>query len=489
MKATSPRTLHWRSLTLLPLWLLALLFLPQQSAWSQAPQLPDFTQLVKHVSPTVVNISTVQHSGPSQPSLQMEIPGLPPELNEFFRRYLEKQSPPGGRQGDPHHPPEHDAESLGAGFIISPDGYILTNHHVVADADQIIVRLNDRRELEARVIGSDKRSDIALIKIDADNLPIVRIGSSASLQVGEWVLAIGAPFGFERSATAGIVSALGRSLPSGNYVPFIQTDVAINPGNSGGPLFNLKGEVVGINSQIYSRSGGYMGLSFAVPIDVAMETVKQLRDHGHVTRGYLGVLIQDVNRDLAESFGMDKPEGALVSQVLADGPADLAGIQVGDIILHFNNETVINAAALPPKVGRTGVGSDSKVEVIRNGKTVVLQVKLGELPEEPGFASAAGTAQSERNRLGLAVSPLSDEQREASEVSEGGVLITRLTPDGAASRAGAQTGDVILMLNGKRISTVQQYHRLVKQLPASKAVPMLVQRSGSPLFLPVRVPE
>lgn len=489
MNASYPRAPHWPIVRLQPLMLLALLLLPPQAAWAQAPQLPDFTQLIEQVGPAVVNISTVQHSDSGAQSSQLEIPGLPPELNEFFRRYLEKQSPPGRPHGAPRRLPDPDAESLGAGFIISADGYILTNHHVVADADQIIVRLNDRRELEARIIGSDKRSDIALIKIDADNLPIVRIGKSASLQVGEWVLAIGAPFGFERSATVGIVSAMGRALPSGNYVPFIQTDVAINPGNSGGPLFNLKGEVVGVNSQIYSRTGGYMGLSFAVPIDVAMETVNQLRDHGHVTRGYLGVLIQDVDRGLAESFGMDKPEGALVSRVLADGPAGTAGIQVGDIIIQFNKESVINSAALPPMVGRTDVGSNTDVEVIRNGKRVVLQVKLGELPEEPGFSSAAGTAQSRHNRLGLAVSPLTNEQRETTAVNEGGVLVTRLTPDGAASRAGVISGDVILMLNGTQIHSVQQYHQLVERLPAGKAVPMLVQRSGSPLFLPVRVPE
>ena len=489
MNVTTPCSRHWRYARLLPLLLLTLLVLPLRPAWSQGPQLPDFTQLIKQVGPAVVNISTMQHGAPADDEPQIAIPGLPPELNEFFRRYLEKHSPHGSRPGDPHHPQQPDSESLGAGFIISPDGYILTNHHVVADADQIIVRLYDRRELEARIIGSDKRSDIALIKIDADNLPVVRIGHSATLQVGEWVLAIGAPFGFERSATVGIVSAMGRALPHGNYVPFIQTDVAINPGNSGGPLFNLKGEVVGVNSQIYSRTGGYMGLSFAVPIDVAMETVNQLRDHGHVTRGYLGVLIQDVDRGLAESFGMDKPEGALVSRVLTDGPAGKAGIRVGDIIIHFNNEAVINSAALPPMVGRTSVGSNTRVEVIRNGKHVVLHVSLGELPEEPGFASAAGTAQSNPNRLGLAVSPLSDQQREATGVSAGGVLITRLTPEGAASRAGAMTGDVILMLNGKQVSDAQQYHHLVQRLPAGKAVPMLVQRGGSPLFLPVRVPE
>jgi len=453
-----------------------------------ANQLPDFTELVKKVGPTVVNIATEQSSRRHKIERQLDIPGLPPELQELLKRYLEQQQGGHGRKADPGLP-DFDSASLGAGFIISKDGYILTNHHVVSNADRIIVRLYDRRELDAEVIGSDKRSDVALIKVEADDLPVAKIGSSADLKVGEWVMAIGTPFGFERSATVGIVSAMGRSLPNGNYVPFIQTDVAINPGNSGGPLFNLDGEVIGVNSQIYSRTGGYMGLSFSIPIDVAMNAINQLRDHGHVTRGYLGVLIQDVDRDLAESFGMNKPEGALVSRVLADGPADKAGIRVGDVIIAFNDQAVPGSSALPPMVGRTEVGSSGSLGVMRDGKRLDLAVKLGELPEEPGFTSASATGKSRDNRLGLAVSPLSDKQREATEVAEGGVLVTRVTAGGAAAKTGIKEGDVLLRIGHAPIRDTHDFTRLVRELPAGKSVPVLVQRGGGPTFLPLRVPK
>ncbi|MGD2112551.1 MAG: Do family serine endopeptidase, partial [Gammaproteobacteria bacterium] len=318
----------------------------------QAGQLPSFTGLVKDASPAVVNISTSQKVRTGMPQLPegFEIPDLPEDspFGELFKYFFDH-----GDEGDPGF---HDAKSLGSGFIISKDGYILTNYHVVNEADEVIVRLSDRRELKAEVIGEDKRSDIALVKIEAHDLPVVKIGRSRDLEVGEWVLAIGSPFGFDLSATAGIVSAKGRSLPRENYVPFIQTDVAINPGNSGGPLFNQNGEVVGVNSQIYSRTGGYMGLSFAIPIEVAMDVVEQLKTKGHVSRGWLGVLIQDVTLDLAESFGMKKPRGALVAKVLPDSPAQAAGIKVGDVIVEFNNREVINSANLPPIVGSSQVG-------------------------------------------------------------------------------------------------------------------------------------
>ena len=468
------------------IWVLMALLTAAFSAG--AGSLPDFTELVKQAGPAVVNISTVQKPVSSRGETHpfRGIPGLPDELNELFRRYLEQQ------QGDTPHddnPKGFDAESLGSGFIISSDGLILTNHHVIEGADQVIVRLHDRRELDAEVIGSDPRSDIALIKIDAGELPTARIGSSADIEVGEWVLAIGTPFGFERSATVGIISALGRNLPSGNYVPFIQTDVAINPGNSGGPLFNLDGEVVGVNSQIYSRTGGYMGLSFAIPIDIAMEVVQQLRDSGHVTRGYLGVLIQDVDRDLAESFGMDKPEGALVSRVMADGPAERAGLRVGDIIIRFNGRTVISSAALPPMVGRIPVGDTATIEVIRNGKHIELQASLAELPDTIGLAGARKPAKQRDGRLGLSVSTLDDKQREEAQIGDGGVWVRKVTPGSAAARAGVEPGDIVLLLNQRTVTDVRQFKRLVKGLPGGKSVPLLVQRGDGPLFLPLRVPK
>ncbi|MGI9332848.1 MAG: Do family serine endopeptidase, partial [Gammaproteobacteria bacterium] len=343
---------------------------------ASAQRLPDFTELVERSAEAVVNISTTQKRRATNPLNRpegIEIPDLPEgsPFNEFFRRFFGE----GAEE-------EYRTPSQGSGFVISDDGYIVSNNHVIRDADQVIVRLSDRREFKAEVIGGDDRSDIALLKIDATGLPVVNVGSGYNVKVGEWVLAIGSPFGFEHSATAGIVSATGRSLPRENYVPFIQTDVAINPGNSGGPLFNLEGEVVGVNSQIFSRTGGFMGLSFAIPIDVAMDVADQLRTKGRVSRGWLGVLIQDVTRELAESFGMNKPEGALIAKVLEDSPADEAGFEVGDVVLSFNDQPVGESSDLPPIVGRTRVGARVPVEILRDGESKILHVLTAELPEE-----------------------------------------------------------------------------------------------------------
>lgn len=308
-------------------------------------QLPEFTELVEQASPAVVNISTRQVI-PTQAAGMQQMPdleGLPPMFREFFERSIPQLPQQAPRQ--------RQAQSLGSGFIISADGYVLTNNHVVADADEIVVRLSDRSELEAKLVGADPRTDVALLKVEGKNLPTVKLGKSEALKVGEWVVAIGSPFGFDHSVTAGIVSAKGRSLPDENYVPFIQTDVAINPGNSGGPLFNLDGEVVGINSQIFTRSGGFMGLSFAIPIDVAMNVADQLKAEGKVSRGWLGVVIQEVNKDLAETFGLDKPAGALVAQVLENGPAAKGGLQVGDVILALDGQPILVSADLPHLVG------------------------------------------------------------------------------------------------------------------------------------------
>ena len=449
----------------------------------QAKQLlPDFTELVKESGAAVVNISTTQKVKTGMPQLPegMELPDLPEgsPFGELFKYFFDQEP---GSQG------YHDAMSLGSGFIISQDGYILTNYHVVNNADEIIVRLNDRRELRAEVIGSDKRSDVALVKIDAKDLPVVKIGSSTNLEVGEWVLAIGSPFGFDYSATVGIVSAKGRSLPSENYVPFIQTDVAINPGNSGGPLFNQDGAVVGMNSQIYSRTGGYMGLSFAIPIEVAMDVADQLKTSGRVSRGWLGVLIQDITKELAESFGMGQPHGALVAKVLPDSPAKAAGIRVGDVIVSFNGKAIDESATLPPIVGGTKVGVDIPVGIIRDRSQIEIKVKLGELPEETSTPTAEKSAVEKTSRLGVGVTNLTDEQKQELEL-DGGVFVQRVV-EGAASKAGISKGDVILSINNEPVKNTEQFDRLVDALPAGKSVAVLVQREGNPTFLAIRVPD
>lgn len=456
------------------------------SSWglAQAQQLPDFTQLVETASPAVVNISTTQKVSSPQLNLPpgLEIPDLPEgtPFGDWFRHFFGE---------GPNGPREFDAKSLGSGFIISPDGYLLTNYHVVKDADEVLVRLSDRRELAAQVVGSDPRSDLALLKIDAKDLPVVKTGSSSKLKVGEWVLAIGSPFGFEHSATAGIVSAKGRSLPRENYVPFIQTDVAINPGNSGGPLFNLDGEVVGINSQIYSRTGGFMGLSFAIPIEVAMDVAEQLKATGHVTRGWLGVLIQDVTRELAESFGMKAPEGALVAQVLPGSPAEKAGIKVGDVIVGFNGEEIIKSSDLPPLVGGTRIGEKVPLQVVRNGQSRNLTVVIATLPEEEALQATTGEPKSTADtRLGVEVTDLTEEQRKQLDLKQHGVVVTAVR-EGPASQAGVQRGDVILMINGVQIENSAQFKRLAAELPRGKSVPMLVQRRDGPTFLALKLPE
>jgi len=446
-----------------------------------ANHLPEFTDLVKATSAAVVNISTTQKVKTGMPQLPegFEMPEFPEDspFGELFKHFFER---------DDDTPSYRDSQSLGSGFVISADGYVLTNYHVVQNADEIIVRLSDRRELVAELVGEDKRSDVALLKIDASDLPVAKIGKSSDLEVGEWVLAIGSPFGFDHSATAGIVSAKGRSLPRENYVPFIQTDVAINPGNSGGPLFNQEGEVVGVNSQIYSRTGGYMGLSFAIPIEVAMDVVDQLKTTGKVSRGWLGVLIQDVTLDLAESFGMKQPRGALVAKVLPDSPAEDAGIRVGDVIVAFDSNAVTSSSSLPPIVGSTKVGVNIPVDVIRNGKQQVIKVKLGELPEDETQARKAEPEAEKVNRIGLGVVDLDKDQLAELEV-DGGVLVNRVV-NGAASKAGIREGDVILSIDNKPVKSAKQFQDLVRGLPEDKSVAVLLQRSGSPTFLAIKVP-
>src|SRR5471032_2835104 len=401
-----------------------------QAVTAQAAELPDFTQLVEQASPAVVNISTTQKLPDRKVSNQQmpDLEGLPPMLREFFERGMpQPRSPRGDRQ--------REAQSLGSGFIISPDGYILTNNHVIADADEILVRLADRSELKAKLIGTDPRSDVALLKIEGKDLPVLKLGKSQDLKAGQWVVAIGSPFGFDHTVTQGIVSAIGRSLPNENYVPFIQTDVPINPGNSGGPLFNLAGEVVGINSQIYTRSGGFMGVSFAIPIDVAMDVSNQLKNGGKVSRGWLGVVIQEVSKDLAESFGLEKPAGALVAQIQDDGPAAKGGLQVGDVILSMNGQPIVMSADLPHLVGALKAGGKANVEVIREGKRKNVELTVGAIPEEGKElgAQAKSGVEGSSNRLGVSVAELTDEQKKANDL-KGGVVIKDIQ-DGQIGRA------------------------------------------------------
>jgi serine protease Do len=432
--------------------------------------LPDFESIAAQEGPAVVNISV---SGTEKTGFS-GFQGLPQmDPNDPFYQFFHHFQVPAPQNSVPTH-------GLGSGFIVSPDGVILTNAHVVADADEVIVKLTDKREFKAKVIGIDKPSDVAVLKIDAKGLPTVKIGDPQNVRVGQWVVAIGSPFGFDNSVTAGIVSAKSRSLPDENYTPFLQTDVPINPGNSGGPLFNLNGEVIGINSQIYTKSGGYQGLSFSIPIDVAMKVEKQLIDHGRVSRGRLGVMIQGVNQDLARSFGLNKTAGALVSSVEKGSPAEKAGIEPGDVILKFNGKEVASSNDLPSMVADITPGSTAKVEVWRDGKIRDLSVNVGEMKiasaeETPGGGAKGG--------LGLEVRPLTPDERRQAQVGEG--LLVENVEAGPAAQAGIQSGDVILSVNGEKVGSVRKLRSLVAK--HKKDVALLVQRGSSKMFVPIQL--
>lgn len=452
-------------------------------AQAQVRDLPDFADLAEKQGIAVVNISATQvvrnHPRAGGFPFDEDDPAF-----EFFKRFGPRALP-----GIPNMPRQFENKSLGSGFILGPEGYILTNAHVVDSADEVIVKLNDQREFKAKVIGADKRTDVALIKIEANGLPSVRLGDPGKLRVGEWVVAIGSPFGFENSVTAGIVSAKGRSLPQENFVPFIQTDVAINPGNSGGPLFNLRGEVVGINSQIYSRSGGYQGIAFAIPIDVAMEVQSQLRASGKVQRGRLGVSIQEITKDLADSFGLGKQQGALVASVEKDSPADKAGLQVGDVILRFNDRTVAQSSDLPRMVGNTKPGSKASLHVWRNGAGRDLVVTVGEMPEELAAKNQRRGKPAEAaptNRLGLVLTEPSAEQKRQIGIRHG--LIVEEVRNG--SRNDLRQGDVILALIGKgmqhEIRTVEQFNGLLAKTDKDSNVTLLVKRGESQTFVTIK---
>jgi serine protease Do len=449
-------------------WLITSLVL-SVSVWTtaQSAELPDFTDLVEKSTPAVVNITTIVDGKPGSQT------PMPDEMRHFFKQFgVPDLAVPGNGRSSP-------VRGQGSGFIISSDGYILTNAHVVADADEVTVKLNDKREFRAKVIGSDKTTDIALIKIKADNLPQMSIGDPNQLKVGEWVLAIGEPFGFENSVSAGIVSAKGRALPKDNYVPFIQTDAAVNPGNSGGPLLNMRGEVVGINSQIVSRSGGYMGLSFAIPIDVAMNTAEQLKTNGKVSRGRLGVSIQEVDAELAESFGLKAPGGALVSVVEAGSPAEKAGVETSDIILKYDGKAIENSFDLPRLVGATKPNSKVQMTVWRRGKMHELTVQVGELAS----SKVATASDNKSDMAGLAVTPLNPSQRHQLGI-QSGVLVDEVR--GLAARAGIQAGDVIMAVGNVMVNSARDLAHAL-DVKGHKTLALLIRRGDSTSYIPLRL--
>ncbi|MCL4745251.1 MAG: DegQ family serine endoprotease [Burkholderiaceae bacterium] len=453
-------------------------------ASATAPGAPDFSQITARYGAAVVNISVsamkqAAEDADEAPAARRRGPrGIDPSdpWFEFFRRF---EGPNGGFQGQREMP----VRGQGSGFIVSADGLILTNAHVVRDATDVTVKLTDRREFQAKVLGSDPQTDVAVLRIDASNLPVVQLGSSRDLKVGEWVLAIGSPFGFENSVTAGVVSAKGRSLPDDSFVPFIQTDVAVNPGNSGGPLFNSRGEVIGINSQIYSRSGGYQGLSFAIPIDLAARIKDQIVATGKVRHARLGVAIQEVNQPLAESFKLDRPAGALVSNVATGGPADQAGLKTGDVILKFNAQPIVAAGDLPALIGQSSPGDKATLEVWRDAKREDLTVRLGDAGERRVRAAAAAAADeaSGKGKLGLALRPLQPQERRDAGVE--GLFIE--DSGGPSAAAGVQPGDVLVAVNGTPVRNTDEVRAAVAR--SDKSVALLIQREGSRIFIPVRV--
>lgn len=443
-----------------------------------ASGLPDFREIVRENSPAVVKIIVEQHSGKGGGSLSG-----PGQIPEELRRFFEFRGGP---------PPGQARMGLGSGFIISSDGYILTNNHVVDGADSVLVRMSDRREFNAEIVGTDPRSDLALLRIDASGLPMVKLAGNDELEVGEWVLAIGSPFGLDYSVSAGIVSAKGRSLPTErneNYVPFIQTDVAINPGNSGGPLFNLDGEVVGVNSQIFTRSGGSIGLSFAVPVSVVRNVVEQLKENGRVTRGWLGVTIQDVDKNLAESFGLKRPSGALVAEVSPDSPAARAGLHSGDIIVTFDGRDIPTSGSLPHVVGLVSPGSVVELEIVRNKVHQTIKVEVGGLDADESYSLSAGKTDNNRGgRLGMHVETLPAESLERFGIN-GGVVVRSVSPGSVAAEAGIRVGDVITLIDTTPVKSTEALERAVDALKGGHSVPLRLIRRGSPLFIGLKVPD
>ena len=448
-----------------------------QASASAPAGMPDFAQIARRHGAAVVNISVVGKAGADDgaQAASRRAPGIDPDdpFSEFFKRFQMPDAPGGERQ--------MPARGQGSGFIVSADGLVLTNAHVVKDAQRVTVKLTDRREFVARVLGSDPKTDVAVLRIEAKDLPVVPLGSARDLQVGEWVLAIGAPFGFENSVTAGVVSAKGRSLPDDSFVPFIQTDVAVNPGNSGGPLFNARGEVVGINSQIYSHTGGYQGLSFAIPMETVLKVKDQIVAHGKASHARLGVAVQEINQTLAESFRLDKPEGALVSSVEAGGPADQAGLKVGDVIRQVDGQAIVASGDLPAYIGQAVPGAQVRLDVWRDGKGLALNAKLGDAADKSAKTAQAQT-KADQGRLGLALRPLVPQERRDAGV-ESGLLVEDAR--GPAALAGVQQGDVLLSINGEPVRSVDQVKALLGK--SSPSLALLIQRDGDRIFVPVRL--
>ena len=455
-------------------------FLVAQNLAFSSNNLPDFTKLVEENNASIVNISTSREGNLPKNHPQLEND----ELNKFFERFF----------GDklPNAPRQRNTQSLGSGFIYSSDGYIVTNHHVIKNAKKIIVKLNNKTELTAKVVGSDEQSDIALLKVKAKNLQPVKIGNSEDIKVGQWVLAIGSPFGFESTVTAGIVSAKGRSLPNGNYVPFIQTDVAINPGNSGGPLFDLSGKVVGVNAQIFTRSGGFMGLSFAIPIHVAEDVINQLKKNGKVVRGWLGVYIQEVTDNLAKSFGMKKPMGALISKIIPDGPAEKSDLKVGDIILEFNNKKILNSSDLPPIVGSSKVGKRVDVKVLRSGKEMTIKFKVGKLPDQMQIQAKSDNSEPNKksniNILGMDITNITSEMKKNLKLKDtNGVFVKKVIKEPAVS-ASLAAGDIIKQIAGVNVIDVNQFQKVVSRLTKGNFVSLLVRKANnSSVYLAIKI--
>lgn len=450
-----------------------------------AKELPDFTELAEKQSPVVVNISSIQKNRANQ---MMQGSPEDEQMQEFFKRFgipVPPGMPPQNGRGQQANP-EKQVYATGSGFIVSGDGYILTNAHVVKDADEVMVKLNDKREFKAKVIGIDLRTDVAVLKVNATNLPKVSIGNPDTIKVGEWVAAIGAPFGLENTMTVGIVSAKGRALPQENFVPFIQTDVAINPGNSGGPLFNLKGEVIGINSQIYSRTGGYMGLSFAIPINVAMDVMNQLKANGKVIRGWLGIAIQEVTKELSESFGMKNTNGALVAGIEKGAPAEKGGLQPGDVITKFDGKVIESSSDLPKAVGNTKPGRTVVAEVFRKGSVKTLNLTVGEMPSDQAevIANNKTPEKADVNRLGLVLKEAPPQQRKKMNGKKGLLVVDA---QGSAASAGIRRGDIVLALNNSEVESADAFAKEVATIPNGKTVALLILRNDETLYVPVKI--
>lgn len=447
-------------------------------SFSYAVSLPDFTVLAEQQGSTVVNISSIKNAvnrGNQQLSPQEE------HMQEFFNRFGIPMPPGMG----PNDQQQKQMSATGSGFILESDGYIITNAHVVGEADSIIVKLADKREFQAKLLGIDRRTDVALLKIDAKDLQAVKLGKPKNIKVGEWVAAIGSPFGLENTMTVGVVSAKGRALPQQeNYVPFIQTDVAINPGNSGGPLFNTNGEVIGINSQIYSRTGGYMGLSFAIPIDVAMDVAAQLKNNGRVVRGWLGIAIQEVTDELTEALGLKDKSGALVAAVNKGAPAGKAGIEAGDVILKFNNKVIQTSSDLPKYVRLTKPNNVVPVEIWRNANVKTLRVKIGEMPDDRMQASNKKTIKESANRIGLVLNEATAKDKKMLD-GRNGLVVTKAS--GPAVSSQIREGDIILALNNTPVTSVRAFNREINKTPKGKTIALLIYRNGDTLFVPVKV--